>query len=102
MLRAQNVHRTLGSGDAAALVLKGVNLSIERREYTAIVGPSGSGKSTLLYLLGGLDRPDKSDLPGNPFNPPSRIYIDGHDTSALNDAQLARLRNEKCGFVFQF
>lgn len=102
LLRAQNVHRILGSGETATHILKGVHLAIERREYVSIVGQSGSGKSTLLYLLGGLDRPTQTDLQSRPFNPPSRVYIDGADTTTLNDAQLAGLRNAKIGFVFQF
>lgn len=102
LLRAQNVHRILGTGDTANDILKGVNLSIGRGEYTSIVGASGSGKSTLLYLLGGLDRPNRFDADGIPFEPPSRIFIDGQDTSSLNDLELARLRNQRVGFVFQF
>ena len=102
MLRAQNVHRYLGSGEAQTLILNGVNLTIARGEYVSIVGPSGSGKSTLLYLLGGLDRPDRTDPQGNPFVPTSAIFIDGNDTFDLNDVQLALLRNQKIGFVFQF
>jgi len=102
-LRAQNVHRILGSGDAAAHILRGVSLSVFPTEYVSIVGPSGSGKSTLLYLLGGLDRPTNAENGASaPFDPPSRVFIDGHDTSRLGDAELARLRNEKVGFVFQF
>jgi lipoprotein-releasing system ATP-binding protein len=102
LLRAQNVHRLLGSGDAIAHVLKGVDLTIRRREYVSVVGPSGSGKSTLLYLLGGLDRPTQHDENGDGFEPASRVFIDGFDTAGLGDADLARLRNEKVGFVFQF
>lgn len=102
LLRAQNVHRLLGSGDTVNHVLKGVNLEIGHNEYVSIVGPSGSGKSTLLYLLGGLDRPSRRDVDGNDFDPPSRVLIDGEDTTELNDAQLAQVRNEKVGFVFQF
>jgi lipoprotein-releasing system ATP-binding protein len=102
LLRAQNLHRILGSGDAAAHILKGVNLTITRGQYVSIVGASGSGKSTLLYLLGGLDRPSQRDLDGIPLSPPSRIFIDGEDTMDLNDTQLAIVRNEKVGFVFQF
>src|SRR5687767_14417431 len=102
LLRAENVHRILGSGDAAAHILKGVNLTISRGQYVSIVGASGSGKSTLLYLLGGLDRPSQRDLDGHPFIPPSRIFINGEDTMELNDTQLATVRNEKVGFVFQF
>lgn len=102
LLCAQNVHRILGSGETANLILKGVDLAIARDEYISIVGASGSGKSTLLYLLGGLDRPTRNDLQGNAYNPPSRVFIDGQDTWQLNDAQLALLRNQKVGFVFQF
>jgi lipoprotein-releasing system ATP-binding protein len=102
LLRAQNVHRFLGSGDSVAHILKGVNLSIDRREYVSIVGASGSGKSTLLYLLGGLDRPSVVDEAGQICDPPSTVYIDGKDTSQINDTALATLRNEKVGFVFQF
>ncbi len=106
LLRAQNVHRVLGSFDNANMVLKGVDLSIGRDEYVSIVGASGSGKSTLLYLLGGLDRPTTGtrgpDGKEIPFDPPSRVFIDGQDTTELNDQQLASLRNEKVGFVFQF
>src|SRR5882724_11424831 len=99
---AQNVHRVLGEGDAASLILKGVSLRIDRREYVSIVGASGSGKSTLLYLLGGLDRPSQRDLENKPFVPASRVFIDGEDTMDLGDSELALLRNAKAGFVFQF
>src|SRR5581483_2031972 len=77
-------------------------LEIARDEYVSIVGASGSGKSTLLYLLGGLDRPSAADADGRPFDPPSRVFIEGDDTALLDDAALASLRNEKIGFVFQF
>ena len=77
-LRAQNLHRILGTGDAAAHILKGVNVSIAPREYVSIVGPSGSGKSTLLYLLGGLDRPTRGT-----------VSIDGERVDELSDRKLA-------------
>jgi lipoprotein-releasing system ATP-binding protein len=102
LLRAQNVHRILGSGEAAAHILRGVSLAVSRREYVSIVGASGSGKSTLLYLLGGLDRPSRVGLEGRAFEPASAVFIEGEDTANLNDTELARLRNEKVGFVFQF
>jgi lipoprotein-releasing system ATP-binding protein len=102
LLRAQNVHRILGAGDTATHILKGVSLSIARDEYVSIVGASGSGKSTLLYLLGGLDRPTRSSVDGAVYEPPSAVFIDGQDTAELNDTDLAALRNEKVGFVFQF
>jgi len=102
LLRAQNVHRILGTGDTANHILRGVNLSIAANEYVAIVGASGSGKSTLLYLLGGLDRPSQQNIEGSPFEPQSRIFIDGEDTALLNEVQLASVRSAKVGFVFQF
>jgi len=102
LLEARNVHRVLGSGDAANDVLKGIDLRIERNEYVSLVGASGSGKSTLLYLLGGLDRPSVKDAEGRAFEPGPRILIDGRDTSVLDDTELASVRNENVGFVFQF
>jgi lipoprotein-releasing system ATP-binding protein len=102
LLRAQNVHRLLGSRDVITHILKGVDLSIQRNEYVSIVGASGSGKSTLLYLLGGLDRPSQQNAEGDVFEPLSRVFIDGDDTTQLNDSELAQLRNQKVGFVFQF
>jgi lipoprotein-releasing system ATP-binding protein len=101
LLQAINVHRLLGSGDAVAHILRGVSLTIRHGEYVSIVGASGSGKSTLLYLLGGLDRPTLADENGR-FQPASRVLIDGLNTADLDDADLASVRNEKIGFVFQF
>jgi lipoprotein-releasing system ATP-binding protein len=73
------------------MAVNGVSLSIQRGEFVAITGPSGSGKSTLLYLLGALDRPTRGE-----------IRIDGASTTPMQDPQLAKLRNAKVGFVFQF
>src|SRR3954471_20453895 len=103
LLFARNVHRILGTADTATDILKGVTVSVGR-EYVSIVGASGSGKSTLLYLLGGLDRPTRLNPwdAGREWDPPSRVFVDGLDTWTLNDADLALLRNEKVGFVFQF
>jgi len=70
--------------------LRGVSLDIERGAYLSIVGPSGCGKSTLLHLLGGVDTPSAG-----------RVTLLGHDTVALTDAGLARLRLRQVGFVFQ-
>lgn len=103
ILRSQNLYRVLGTAETFTTILKGVDIEIRPREYVSIVGASGSGKSTLLYLLGGLDRPTLNDpATGVPFDPPSRVFIDGQDTTGLGDTELALVRNEKCGFVFQF
>jgi lipoprotein-releasing system ATP-binding protein len=106
LLRAQNLVRVLGTQDNVNTILKGVNVTIDRDEYVSIVGASGSGKSTLLYLLGGLDRPTVAVRGAGgrdvPLDPPSRVFIDGQDTTALGEQELASLRNEKVGFVFQF
>ncbi|MGP3667684.1 MAG: ABC transporter ATP-binding protein [Candidatus Bathyarchaeota archaeon] len=72
------------------VALKDVNLKIRYGEFICIVGPSGSGKSTLLNLLGTLDRPTSG-----------KVLIDGVDTSKMSNSQLAKLRNEKIGFIFQ-
>ena len=71
-------------------VLKNINLQIEKGEFMAIMGPSGSGKSTLLNMLGALDRPTSG-----------KVLINGADIGALNDNQLADLRNKEIGFIFQ-
>jgi putative ABC transport system ATP-binding protein len=70
--------------------LKGINLEIKENEYVAVMGKSGSGKSTLLNILGCLDRPTCGSY-----------ELDGRDTQRLNDGQLAKIRNERIGFVFQ-
>lgn len=86
-----DLRRTLGEGETAVEVLKGINLKIHQGEFCSIVGPSGSGKSTLMYLLGALDRPDSG-----------QVLIDGQDTRHMKDQKLAELRNNKLGFIFQF
>ncbi len=67
-----------------------VNIKIRKGDFTAIVGPSGSGKSTLLHMIGLLDRPSCG-----------KIFFDGHDISELSDNEMAKIRREKVGFVFQ-
>ena len=91
MLEAKNLHKVYYNGNKQLEVLKGVNLSIDKGKFVAIVGPSGAGKSTLLHILGGLDMPTEGEVIFGQEN----IYN-------LHDAQLSRIRNEKIGFVFQF
>jgi len=91
MLEAKNIHKVYYSGNKQLEVLKGVNLSIDKGKFVAIVGPSGAGKSTLLHILGGLDIPTKGE-----------VVFEQKDIYNLNDAQLSRIRNERIGFVFQF
>jgi len=79
-----------GGPDGGPEVLRGVNLRVAAGESLAVVGPSGSGKSTLLNLMGGLDRPSGG-----------RVLFEGRDLADFNDADLARFRNRRVGFVFQ-
>ena len=87
VLELRDVRKTYPGGVEA---LRGVSLSVERGELTAIVGPSGSGKSTLLHLMGTLDRPSSG-----------AIAVEGRDVSAAGDDELAGLRATRIGFVFQ-
>jgi putative ABC transport system ATP-binding protein len=77
-------------GDIDINALNGVNIKIEQHEFVAIVGPSGSGKSTLMNMIGCLDTPTSGEY-----------YIEGVKVNGLNDSQLADIRNQKIGFVFQ-
>jgi len=91
LLEAKNLRKVYYSGNKQLEVLKGVNLSIDKGKFVAIVGPSGAGKSTLLHILGGLDTPTQGEV----IFAQKNIY-------GLNDAELSRIRNERIGFVFQF
>ncbi|MVF23324.1 ABC transporter ATP-binding protein [Methylocaldum sp. BRCS4] len=90
VLRAEHLGRTL-AGEVPVTLVEDINLDIERGEFVCIMGPSGSGKSSLLYLLGLLDVPTSG-----------RVWLDGEDTSAYGENELANRRLEKLGFVFQF
>lgn len=79
------------AGPAPVEVLKGASLEVRAGELLAVIGPSGSGKSTLLHLLGGLDRPTGGE-----------VRLSGRPLSGFSDRALARVRNERFGFVFQF
>lgn len=79
-----------GEGDAEVHALAGVDLQIQQGEYVALMGASGSGKSTLMHIIGCLDSPTGGEY-----------YLGGEDTRRLSEAGLARIRNERIGFVFQ-
>ena len=91
MLKAENIWKSYPEDKRRLTVLRGVNLEVRANEIVVVLGPSGSGKTTLLNILGTLDKPDTG-----------KVWIDGRDTSTLGDSELAHLRNEKIGFVFQF
>jgi putative ABC transport system ATP-binding protein len=89
-IEAVNLVKEYGHGAESTLALRGVSFTVRRGEFITISGPSGSGKSTLLNQIGALDRPTSG-----------RIFIDGLDISKLSSLDLARVRNQKLGFVFQ-
>ncbi|MEO0087091.1 MAG: ABC transporter ATP-binding protein [candidate division WOR-3 bacterium] len=85
-----NIKKVYSTGKVSFPALNGINLTIEKGEYTAIMGPSGSGKSTLLNIIGFLDTPTEG-----------KYYYQGKEVSNLTDYELAKLRNKEVGFVFQ-
>jgi putative ABC transport system ATP-binding protein len=91
MIELRGVSKTVDSGGQPLTILHSLDYTIPSGQFVAIVGPSGSGKSTLLGLLAGLDAPTSGS-----------IVVDGTDITRLGEDQLARLRGEKIGFVFQF
>lgn len=90
ILQANDLTKIYGSGENAVHALDGVNFSVEKGEFVAIVGTSGSGKSTLLHMLGGLDRPTSGS-----------VAVDGKEIFSLKDEALTIFRRRKIGFVFQ-
>ncbi|KRQ85824.1 Macrolide export ATP-binding/permease protein MacB [Caloramator mitchellensis] len=90
MIQLHDIVKVYSTGKIEFEALKGINFTIEKGEYLAIVGPSGSGKSTLMNILGCLDRPTKG-----------KYILNGKDVSNLDDDELARIRNKEIGFVFQ-
>ena len=86
----RQLERSFPMGDTVIRALRGVDISIRRGEYVAIMGPSGSGKSTLMNIIGCLDRPDGGEY-----------WLNGNLVSNLKDSQLAALRNREIGFIFQ-
>jgi lipoprotein-releasing system ATP-binding protein len=92
VLHLEAVHKTYNDGaENAVEVLHGIDLTLKHGEFVSLIGPSGSGKSTLLNIIGLLDRPTSGQL-----------FINGQETSTLNDSELTRLRGRSIGFVFQY
>jgi putative ABC transport system ATP-binding protein len=90
IIETHDLWKTYVMGSEEIHALRGVSINIERGEYVAIMGPSGSGKSTLMNLIGCLDTPSKGSY-----------LLNGKQVSEMNDNELARIRNEEIGFVFQ-
>ncbi len=90
LIETRDLWKTYSMGDEEIHALRGVSIEIQRGEYVAIMGPSGSGKSTLMNLIGCLDTPSKGSY-----------LLNEKEVAAMNDDELARIRNEEIGFVFQ-
>ena len=90
MIEIKNVTKSYQTGDVEFQALRGVSFKIEDGEFVAVMGPSGSGKSTLMHILGALDTPTSGTY-----------LLDGEDVSKLSDDELADIRKDKIGFVFQ-
>jgi len=90
LIRTERLEKTYRTDSVETPALRGVSLDVSSQEFAAVAGPSGSGKSTLLHLLGGLDRPTSGE-----------IFLEGVPMSGLSRDELARLRLERIGFVFQ-
>lgn len=90
ILQAKDLTKIYGSGENVVYALNGVNFSVEKGEFVAVVGTSGSGKSTLLHMLGGLDRPTSGS-----------VTVDGKEIFSFKDEALTIFRRRKIGFVFQ-
>jgi putative ABC transport system ATP-binding protein len=90
VIELRDIHKSYRIGDSEFPILKGIDLQIEEGEFIALMGPSGSGKSTLLNIMGCLDRPTSG-----------QYYLLGHEISQISDDELARVRREELGFIFQ-
>jgi putative ABC transport system ATP-binding protein len=90
MIRLESITRSFLLGKESVPVLNGIDLMIHEGEFAAIMGPSGSGKSTLMNIIGCLDKPTEGEY-----------YLGGENVSHYNDKELARVRNQSIGFVFQ-
>lgn len=90
IIHLENLTKNYGQGEVITPALRGVDLTLESGEFTAMAGPSGSGKSTLLNMIGGLDRPTSG-----------RVVVEGREISSLSSSELSRLRRDRIGFIFQ-
>ena len=90
LICAEKLTKTYNNGEQSFAILKGINLLIEAGEFVALTGPSGSGKSTLMHLLGCLDKPTSGYL-----------FLNGEEVSQFSSNQLAKMRSQAIGFVFQ-
>jgi len=90
IIETERLTKTFGNNGAAVHALRGIDLTVARGEFVALIGPSGSGKSTLMAILGCLDSPSEG-----------RYLLDGEPVQGLSGSELAQIRNEKVGFVFQ-
>jgi len=90
VIEIKDVSKIYDTGKIKFTALKGINLNVEKGEFTSVMGPSGSGKSTLMNILGCLDRMSSG-----------KYFLNGQDVSFLNDKELALIRNKEIGFVFQ-
>lgn len=90
IVTVHNLHKTFGKGENAVHALNGIDLSLEKGKFTAVIGSSGSGKTTLLNMIGGLDTPDEGE-----------IMVDGVRLSGLKEKELAVFRRSKVGIVYQ-
>lgn len=91
ILKCEGISKVYGSGDNRVAALAGIDLSVNKGEFVAIVGASGSGKSTFMHILGGVDLPTKG-----------RVLVEGTDIATLNRTQAAIFRRRKVGLVYQF
>jgi putative ABC transport system ATP-binding protein len=89
-MKVENLTKVYSSSTGRVVSLDNVSFSVNKGEFVSVVGPSGSGKSTLLNMLGALDRPTSG-----------KVFMDGIDIFSLNDSELASMRNDKLGFIFQ-
>lgn len=91
IMRCEGVKKVYGTGSSQVIALDGIDLSVEKGEFVAVVGTSGSGKSTLLHILGTVDRPSEG-----------RVFVEGTDISTLNRTKAAIFRRRKVGLIYQF